>query len=111
MDKKTTESPLIDGALLQDEQTEQTDFDPNDGKAERAADVLREILYHMDIETDVNIRENGEQVVLDVDGPRRRTSDRKEGAKPGCTPVPREQDRQSLPQKPPPHCRRLRRLP
>jgi spoIIIJ-associated protein len=42
---------------------------PGDGKAEEAADIVAEILDHMDLDVDVTVREDGERVVLDVDGP------------------------------------------
>ncbi|MCA9580948.1 MAG: KH domain-containing protein [Myxococcales bacterium] len=73
MDKKS-ETPLMDGALLGDEHTARKprpSRDSNeDAKAEDAADALREIMYRMDIEADVNVREeDDERIVLDVDGP------------------------------------------
>jgi spoIIIJ-associated protein len=40
-----------------------------DGKAERAAEVLADILRKMALDARVTIREDGERVVLDVDGP------------------------------------------
>jgi spoIIIJ-associated protein len=42
---------------------------PGDGKAEEAADIVAEILDHMDLDVDVTVREDSERVVLDVDGP------------------------------------------
>lgn len=76
MDKRT-DKPLIDGALLPVDEVHSMAPRANkpapaaDGKkAEEAADILREILYRMDIEADVNVRfDNEEEVVLDVDGP------------------------------------------
>ncbi len=41
---------------------------PGDGKAERAAEALSEILRRMDVDVRATIREDGEHVVLDVDG-------------------------------------------
>ncbi|MEZ4288238.1 MAG: hypothetical protein R3A47_08870 [Polyangiales bacterium] len=40
-----------------------------DGKAEEAAEVVDEILHLMDLDADVEIREDDERIVLDVDGP------------------------------------------
>ena len=39
-----------------------------DDKAEHAADVLQDILDCMDFEAEVEIREDGERIVLDIDG-------------------------------------------
>jgi spoIIIJ-associated protein len=65
----------MDGALLVDpERDEELDDDggspgeAGDGKAERARDMLEEILARMDLDAEVLIREDGERVVLDVDG-------------------------------------------
>ena len=40
-----------------------------DGKAEEAAEVVDELFNLMDLDADVEIREDGERVVLDVGGP------------------------------------------
>jgi len=40
-----------------------------DGKAEEAQDILEDLLDHMDLDADVEIREDGERVVLDIEGP------------------------------------------
>lgn len=40
-----------------------------DGKAEEAADSLEDLLDHMDLDADVQIREDGENIVLDIEGP------------------------------------------
>lgn len=40
-----------------------------DGKAEEAQDILEDLLDHMDLDADVEIREDGERIVLDVEGP------------------------------------------
>lgn len=40
-----------------------------DGKAEEAADSLEDLLDHMDLDADVHIREDGENIVLDIEGP------------------------------------------
>lgn len=40
-----------------------------DGKAEESAGILEEILDRMDLDVDVEIREDGEKIVLDLDGP------------------------------------------
>jgi spoIIIJ-associated protein len=70
--------PPRDGALIVDDSDDEEEGTgaaqarpgrPGDGKAEEAADVLAEILEHMDLDTDVSVREDDERVVLDVDGP------------------------------------------
>lgn len=43
--------------------------EPGDGKAEEALDAVGGILDHMGLDTDVDIREDGERVVLDITGP------------------------------------------
>lgn len=75
------DKPLRDGALfvaedpVDDEDRRRDDDDdyapgePGDGKAEAAADVLDGILARMDLDTEVMVREDGERIVLDVDGP------------------------------------------
>ncbi len=42
---------------------------PGDGKAEEALEFLDGILAHMDLDTDVAIRTDDEEVVLDISGP------------------------------------------
>jgi spoIIIJ-associated protein len=70
--------PPRDGALIVDDSDDEVEGTgaaqarpgrPGDGKAEEAADVLAEILEHMDLDADVSVREDDERVVLDVDGP------------------------------------------
>lgn len=81
MDERDKKPPQ-DGALIVDEPGDNDELAedndnftqarpgrPGDGKAEEAADVLTEILDHMDLEVDVIIRDDDERVVLDVDGP------------------------------------------
>ncbi|MFW6050561.1 MAG: protein jag [Myxococcota bacterium] len=75
MEEHENETPQ-DGALLVDEAQDVEDDGvdarpgrPGDGKAEEAADVLGEILDHMDLEAHVTVREDSERVVLDVQGP------------------------------------------
>ena len=41
----------------------------DDDKADRAADALDDMLELMDFDVEVEIREDGERIVLDVDGP------------------------------------------
>lgn len=62
-----------DGALLvgADERPKRksgSDGKPGDGKAEEAAELLDELLDMMDLDAEVNIREDDERVVLDVQG-------------------------------------------
>lgn len=63
-----------DGALLIDEESLEDGLDrgepghAGDGKAEEAAGVLEDVLDRMDLEVDVGIREDGERVVLDLEG-------------------------------------------
>lgn len=40
-----------------------------DGKAEEAQDILEDLLDHMDLDADVEIRDDGERIVLDIEGP------------------------------------------
>ena len=75
------DKPLRDGALfVADDARDIIDDDdqdidretagkPGDGKAEEAADVLDGILARMDLDTEVSVRDDGEKIVLDVDGP------------------------------------------
>jgi len=42
--------------------------EPGDGKAEEAQDMLEGLLDRMDLDTDVDIREDDERIVLDVTG-------------------------------------------
>mgnify|MGYP002750075438 CR=1 FL=1 len=65
----------MDGALLIDNEPEpepeRDDSDismQEDGKAELACEMLTEILARMDLEAQVEIREDAEEVVLDVSG-------------------------------------------
>jgi spoIIIJ-associated protein len=66
-----------EGALLVDDDARHDDLDAanepegraGDGKAEEAADSLEDLLDHMDLDADVNIREDGENIVLDIEGP------------------------------------------
>lgn len=67
----------LDGALFVDESD---DFDhlesgnattrgnAGDGKAERSAELVADLLRHMSLDARVIIREDGERVVLDIDG-------------------------------------------
>jgi spoIIIJ-associated protein len=70
----------MDGALLvggeeaddrdyDDDDRDDTRGEPGDGKAEEAQDILDGLLYRMDLDASVDIREDGERVVLDVTGP------------------------------------------
>ena len=75
------DKPLRDGALFvaddardiidddDDDIDRETAGKPGDGKAEEAADVLDGILARMDLDTEVSVRDDGEKIVLDVDGP------------------------------------------
>lgn len=77
MDERNNKTHL-DGALIVDD-LEQDDFEgaphsfsdtePDDGKAQDAAEVLQDILDHMHLEAHVKIREDRERIVLDVQGP------------------------------------------
>jgi len=72
------DKPLVDGALLVVDAAEKRIDDdddeigevgePGDGKAEQALDVLDGILARMDLDTEIDIREDGERIVLDVTG-------------------------------------------
>jgi spoIIIJ-associated protein len=63
-----------DGALLLDEGPEEgasrgQKGRAGDGKAEEACEVLEDILEYMDLEADVEVREDDEKIILDVSGP------------------------------------------
>jgi spoIIIJ-associated protein len=65
--------PEMDGALLIDNEAEsetKSNYSEiplqEDGKAELACEMLIEILAHMDLQAEVTIRENAEEVVLDI---------------------------------------------
>lgn len=63
-----------DGALFLDEVDAKSvpieqEGQSGDGKAEESAGILEEILDRMDLDVDVDIREDGEKIVLDLDGP------------------------------------------
>jgi spoIIIJ-associated protein len=65
--------PEMDGALLIDNEAESETKNnyseiplQEDGKAELACEMLVEILAHMDLQAEVAIRENAEEVVLDI---------------------------------------------
>ncbi len=76
-------SKVQDGALFVDD-AEASDFEgmgdsgrdlasaprgkAGDGKAEQAAEVLSDLLRRMDLEARISVREDGERVVLDIDG-------------------------------------------
>lgn len=42
---------------------------PGDGKAEQAVELLVSLMEHMGLEADVQLREDGARVVLDIQGP------------------------------------------
>jgi len=63
-----------DGALFLDEVDAKSvpieqEGQSGDGKAEESAGILEEILDRMDLDVDVDIREDGEKIVLDLAGP------------------------------------------
>jgi spoIIIJ-associated protein len=67
----------LDGALFVDEVEDFDHLDggnvatrgkAGDGKAERSAELVQDLLRHMSLEARVIIREDGERVVLDLDG-------------------------------------------
>jgi len=68
-----------DGALFVDDAEElgETSRDaasaprgtPHDGKAEQASEVLADVMRRMDLDARVAVREDGERIVLDIDGP------------------------------------------
>ncbi|NOY90340.1 MAG: KH domain-containing protein [Deltaproteobacteria bacterium] len=72
MDERKNEAR--DGALLLDDADAKRaptgqDGQSGDGKAEESAGILEEILDRMDLDVDVDVREDGEKIVLDLDGP------------------------------------------
>lgn len=63
--------PEMDGALLlgDDDAPAPKDMVPNeDGKAELAAEMSQEIIKRMDLDVDIEIREDDDEVVLDLTG-------------------------------------------
>ena len=76
MDERRT---VQDGALFVDDAEEigETSRDaasaprgtPHDGKAEQASEVLADVMRRMDLDARVAVREDGERIVLDIDGP------------------------------------------
>jgi len=63
----------MEGALIVDSDDRPTDDDggiatQEDGKAELALEMLNEILKRMDLDAEVEIREDADEVVLDVGG-------------------------------------------
>lgn len=68
------DKPLMDGALIVDaaddfdDRDDYSDGEPGDGKAEQAAEVLQELLSHMDLEARVHIRADADRIELDVSG-------------------------------------------
>lgn len=84
------DKPLMDGALMvadrdrddrdrddrddrdrgrsRDRDDREDRGEPGDGKAEEAQDILDGLLDRMDLDTDVDIREDDERIVLDVTG-------------------------------------------
>ncbi len=71
MPNDSSDTPLLDGALLSavpDQAQQDDDFDPNDGRAEEALEIAQELLERMNLHVDVAIRDNGAEVVLDISG-------------------------------------------
>lgn len=64
--------PVLDGALVVDDEEFEDELEkpgqPGDGKAERALEVLGELIEKMHLDTELSIREDGERIVLDVSG-------------------------------------------
>lgn len=68
------EAPFEDLGLDESEAAPRGDRDeregrPGDGKAEESQDILEDLIDHMDLDADVEIREDGERIVLDIEGP------------------------------------------
>ncbi|MDD9940703.1 MAG: KH domain-containing protein [Myxococcales bacterium] len=65
-------NPEMDGALIIDEEeggSARPAVDPQeDGKAELALEMVQEIIRRMDLELDITIRQDDEEVVLDLSG-------------------------------------------
>lgn len=65
----------LEGALLVDETDDFEDDESGsegfagDGKAEQAMEVLVSLLEHMDLDAEVNVREDAERIVLNLEGP------------------------------------------
>ena len=72
--------PELDGALILDGDSDEAEdleprsrkasgpVDTEDGKADLALEMLNEILKRMSLHVDTKIRDDGEEVVLDIDG-------------------------------------------
>lgn len=67
-DEELNEAPLEGALLVAVDPIDDEDGPEEDGKADYAKEVLEGILDRMDLETDVDIREDDERVVLDVTG-------------------------------------------
>ena len=70
-ENEVSEAPLEGALLVAVDARDDDDFDEGyeeDGKADYAKEVLEGILDRMDLEADVDIREDDERVVLDVTG-------------------------------------------
>ncbi|MFK7984621.1 MAG: protein jag [Sandaracinaceae bacterium] len=72
MDEHDREEQPLEGALIveggsADSEDFESDFE-EDGKADFALEILEGILDRMGLDTDVDVREDGERVVLDVTG-------------------------------------------
>lgn len=69
-ENEAKEGPLEGALLVGVDRVEDDDIlDDEDGKADYAKEILEGILDRMDLDADVDIREDDEQVVLDVTGP------------------------------------------
>ncbi|MDD9934545.1 MAG: KH domain-containing protein [Myxococcales bacterium] len=73
---KSKKPPEMDGALIVDEDAEEgaaaksgDDDVQEDGKAELAVEMVEEIVQRMGLDVRVEIREDADEVVLDLDGP------------------------------------------
>ena len=66
--------PELDGALIVDDKSARVDDEDEalspeeDGKAELALEMLGEILEHMGLDVDIEIRTDSDEIVLDLQG-------------------------------------------
>jgi len=68
-ENEAKEGPLEGALLVGVDRIEDDVLDDEDGKADYAKEILEGILDRMNLDADVDIREDDEQVVLDVTGP------------------------------------------
>ena len=81
--EKSKSDTELDGALFDADESDAFESDttsgeafteegfvrPQDGKAEKATEVLTELLDHMGFDADVSLREDAQQITMNIEGP------------------------------------------